>query len=94
MREVFGRKWHLVVLYHLLSGESKRFSELQSEIAGISGKVLSESLSRLEETGVVDRSVVNERPVRVEYETTDQGEALEPVIAELIAIGRELEEVD
>lgn len=43
-------------------------------------EVLSESLEDLEEKGIVDREIVNEKPVRVEYSLTEFGESLEPVI--------------
>jgi len=84
---VLGRKWHPAIVYHLLDAEPLRFSELEERLHTVSGKVLSESLEDLEEKGLVDRSVSEERPVQVEYRLTEYGAALRPVIEEMVAWG-------
>jgi DNA-binding HxlR family transcriptional regulator len=91
VQEVLGRKWHLRLVYQLLENGPMGFSGLKRETAGISSKMLSESLSSLEENGIVHRSVVNEQPVRVEYTLTEQGEALEGVVSALMRWGYEFE---
>jgi len=88
-RRLFGRKWQPVIVYHLLDGGAMRFSELKAAIDEISGKMLSESLTELEESGVVERCVTSQRPVRVEYTLTTRGQSLEPVLRELIRWGTE-----
>lgn len=81
MTDVFGRKWHLVILHQLQTGEAMGFSELKGEIGHISSKVLSDSLDRLEtEYGLIERRVVNEKPVRVEYTVTDRGRDLAALV--------------
>jgi len=81
MTDVFGRKWHLVILHQLQTGEAMGFSELKGEIDHISSKVLSDSLDRLEtEYGLIERRVVNEKPVRVEYTMTDRGRDLAALV--------------
>lgn len=86
--DVIGRKWHPVIIYRLLNNGSSGFNELQRDIDGISGKVLSDSLEDLEENRVVDRKVVSEKPVKVEYSLTGLGKSLEPVIEQLSEWGR------
>jgi DNA-binding HxlR family transcriptional regulator len=86
---VLGRKWHPAVIYHLLDGETLRFSELKERMHTVSGKVLSESLSDLEDKKLVQRNVVDDRPVKVEYELTEYGESLQPVINEMVSWGEE-----
>lgn len=86
---VLGRKWHPVILYRLIEHGPLRFGELDGRIQGISGKVLSESLSDLEEKGLVVRTVDDGKPVEVEYSLTDQGRALEGAVRELHRWGRE-----
>lgn len=88
-RRLFGRKWQPVIVYHLLDGGAMRFSELKAAIDEISGKMLSESLTELEESEVVERCVTSQRPVRVEYTLTTRGQSLEPVLRELIRWGTE-----
>jgi DNA-binding HxlR family transcriptional regulator len=80
VNDILGRKWHLRIVYYLLDSGPHRFSDLKDRVDGISSKMLSESLSRLEEAGLVDRKVVAEKPLEVEYSLTEDGEALEPVV--------------
>ena len=75
-----GKKWHPVIVHRLLAHGPLGFNALKEEVDGVSSKVLSDSLSDLEESGVVVREVVSERPYRVEYSLTDRGADLEPVI--------------
>jgi DNA-binding HxlR family transcriptional regulator len=86
---VLGRKWHPVILQRLLEHGPLRFGELDARIQGVSGKVLSESLSDLQEKGLVDRTVVTEQPVHVVYSLTPQGRGLEDAVEELHRWGRE-----
>lgn len=77
---ILGRKWHPVIVHRLLEGGPTGFSALKRDVDGISSNVLSNSLSALEDDGLVDRSIVSEKPFRVEYSLTRQGELLRPVI--------------
>jgi DNA-binding HxlR family transcriptional regulator len=86
---VFGRKWNPIILHRLLVEGPLRFNDLQRAVGDVSGKVLSESLDHLEELGVVDREIVSDRPVRVEYAATERGEALAPAVSSLVAWGRD-----
>lgn len=89
---VIGRKWHPVIIYGLLNDGSFGFSELESEIDGISSKMLSQALDDLEANGLVERTVINTKPFRVEYSLTDEGRALAPVIEAMYEWG--IEHVD
>lgn len=83
--EVLGRKWHPVIVHRLLVEDENGlgFNALEERVEGISSTVLSSSLDDLEENGIVNRAIVNEKPVRVEYTLTSRGESLEPVIEEM-----------
>ncbi len=76
---LIGRKWHPVIVHRLLDGPLG-FSALQREVDGISSKVLSDSLEDLEQRRLVDREIVSEKPVRVEYSLTETGRSLEPLV--------------
>lgn len=80
---VIGRKWHPVIVHRLLGHDALRFNELGEEIGGITNKMLSQSLGDLEEKDLVDREIVSEKPVAVEYSLTERGRSLEPVIESL-----------
>lgn len=77
---LIGKKWHPVIIYRLLNHGPSGFNELVENVDGISGKVLSVSLTDLEEKQLVSREIVSERPLRVQYALTEHGESLEPVI--------------
>jgi DNA-binding HxlR family transcriptional regulator len=82
--ELIGRRWTGAIVRMLLPGR-RRFNEIRGSIPDISDRMLSERLRELESEGVVARIVVPETPVRVEYELTSKGRALEDVV---IAISR------
>jgi DNA-binding HxlR family transcriptional regulator len=82
--DVIGYKWHPVIIDRLLKHDTLRFNELSREIGGtVTNKVLSSSLEDLEEKDLVERIVINEKPVEVEYSLTARGKSLEPVIESL-----------
>jgi len=77
--ELIGRRWTGVVLSTLLDGAT-RFSELRDAIPDISDRMLSERLKELEADGIVERTVIPETPVRIEYSLTEKGLALKDVV--------------
>jgi DNA-binding HxlR family transcriptional regulator len=84
--EIIGAKW-TALLVHDLSEGPRRFSELEHSCVGISPRTLSERLRALEDEGIVDRHSYAESPPRVEYELTDKGVALLPIIDEMRRFG-------
>jgi DNA-binding HxlR family transcriptional regulator len=86
--EIIGAKW-TALLVHDLSEGARRFSELEHSCAGISPRTLSERLRALEDEGIVERRSYAESPPRVEYELTDKGEALLPIITEMRRFGHD-----
>lgn len=86
---LIGRKWHPVVIHRLLENGALGFNDLKAEVDGISGKVQSDVLEDLEENGLVDRTVVSEKPFRVQYSLTERGESLKPVIVAMQEWGKE-----
>jgi DNA-binding HxlR family transcriptional regulator len=77
--DIIGAKW-TAILVHDLSEGPRRFSELERACCGISPRTLSERLRALEEEEIVMRRSYPESPPRVEYELTDKGMALLPII--------------
>ena len=85
--EIIGAKW-TALLVHDLSVGPRRFSELEHSCPGISPRTLSERLRTLEHEGILVRRSYGSPP-RVEYELTDKGRALLPIIAEMRGFGRD-----
>ena len=73
--ELIGRRWNGAIIFMLLK-QTCRFAALRDGIPGITDRMLSERLQELEQEGVVERTVLPEAPVRVEYSLTKKGKAL------------------
>ena len=86
--EIVGAKW-TAILVHDLSEGARRFSELEHSCKGISPRTLSERLRALEQEEIVVRRSYAESPPRVEYELTEKGEALLPIIDEMRRFGHD-----
>lgn len=71
----------------LLKKDVVRFNELKRDISGITNTMLSNSLHELERDQLVIRNQYNEMPLRVEYELTDKGKSLLPLLYELFHWG-------
>ncbi len=81
-REIFSdiaNKWALLII-ESLGERTLRFSELRSEIEGISHKMLTQNLRMLERNGLVERTVHPTVPPRVDYVLTEPGRALRTVV--------------
>ncbi len=77
--ELIGRRWTGAILFVLLR-ERCRFAMLRDAIPDITDRMLSERLQELEAEGIVERTVIPETPVRVEYALTKKGRALTAAI--------------
>lgn len=80
--ELVGKRWTGAILLVLTNGPL-RFSEIRQLVPDLSDRLLSERLKELEAEGIVGRRVLDEPPVRVEYELTAKGRALEPAMRAL-----------
>jgi len=72
-------KWSALILHDLMDGP-RRFNELRRSIGHISQKVLTSNLRQMEKHGLLTRTVYAEVPPRVEYELTELGASLKPVL--------------
>jgi len=73
--ELIGRKWTGAIIFLLLRSRL-RFAALRDAIPDITDRMLSERLQELEQNGIVERKVLPDPPVRVEYSLTEKGRAL------------------
>ncbi|WP_278261622.1 helix-turn-helix domain-containing protein [Nocardia sp. AG03] len=74
-----GDKWVSLTVNALADGPL-RYSELNQRLAGVSQKMLTQTLRNLERDGLLTRTVLPEVPVRVDYRLTPLGEELLPVM--------------
>ena len=78
--ELIGRRWTGAIIFVLLKSRC-RFATLRDAIPDITDRMLSDRLQELEQEGIVERTVVPETPVRVEYELTKKGRALASAVS-------------
>src|SRR5216117_2222378 len=84
--DLIGSKWTPQIVHDLSEGP-RRFMQLEHACPGISPRTLSERLDMLESQGVLIRRSYPESPPRVEYELTEKGRALLPIIREMRKFG-------
>ena len=85
--EVLQEKWSLHIIRRLLEGESAGFNELR-RLVGCNPATLTERLERLEELGIVSRTVHSVMPPKTSYALTTAGRELREVIDSIAAWGR------
>lgn len=73
--DIVGNKWSVIVIY-CLAYQTRRYKQLERKIEGISQKVLTQTLRKLEQNGLVNREVHPVVPPQVEYSLTPLGETL------------------
>jgi DNA-binding HxlR family transcriptional regulator len=83
---VIGGRWKPAILCRLLNG-TMRYSELKKSIEGISERMLVAQLRELEHAGILRRLVYAEVPPRVEYEITEFGETMKPMLDAMASWG-------
>ena len=80
--ELIGKRWTGAIVFVLMEGPL-RFSEVKVLVPDLSDRLLSERMKELEAEGIVERHVIDDMPVRVEYCLTAKGHALEPAVRSL-----------
>jgi DNA-binding HxlR family transcriptional regulator len=77
--ELIGRRWTGAIIRVLADG-AVRFGDIVAAVPGISDRMLSERLKELETEGLVERTVIPDHPVRIEYRLTEKGQDLGAVM--------------
>jgi DNA-binding HxlR family transcriptional regulator len=81
--ELIGKRWTGAIIAVLLEGGAMRFTEIAQAIPQLSDRLLSERMKELEARHIVERRVSADTPARVEYELTEMGTELAPVLSQL-----------
>jgi DNA-binding HxlR family transcriptional regulator len=85
--DLVGDKWSLLVIRDMLHGK-RTFGELLDSPEGIPTNILADRLKRLQDAGIIESAVYQERPVRYAYTLTSKGMALGDVLLELVRWGK------
>ena len=89
---MLNTRWKPLIIKELLTG-TMRFGELKKAVGTITQKVLTANLRDMEEKGLVERKVYNEKPPRVEYTLTDLGYSLGEVLDAMATWGSSYKEL-
>lgn len=85
--DILSGKWKFHILGTLLENKKIRFMDLLREVEGIGAKMLSKELQDMEVNRLVNRTVLNTKPITVVYEVTAHGQTLKPIIDEIAKWG-------
>lgn len=80
LQKTLGGKWKIEILYYIVFEDVRRFGELRRHLGNIAESSLTKQLRELEALGLLIRRDFGEMPLRVEYELTDLGRSLMPVM--------------
>jgi DNA-binding HxlR family transcriptional regulator len=83
--QIMGKKFTVLILRNMIYLNQTRFNKLLNSIEGINAKTLSLRLKGMEKDGLIKRKVYDQSPVRIEYEMTEKGMALEPILEHMSA---------
>lgn len=81
--QIIGKKFTVLILRNMIYLNQIRFNKLLNSIEGINAKTLSIRLKEMEKDGLIRRKIYNESPIRIEYEMTEKGMALEPILEQM-----------
>ncbi len=81
---LIGDRWTLFILREFIyNGERQGFNQLLRVLEPISSRTLSLKLKKLEACKLVERKIVQERPIQVQYSITKKGKALKKALDSL-----------
>ena len=86
--DLIGGKWKLRILWHIINGDD-RFSLLQKGIPDISEKMLTTQLKEMEQTKLITRTVLCEKPIKVQYNISEEYNQLKLIINSLCDFSKE-----
>ena len=85
--DVIGERWSILVVRDLLLHGPRRFQDFQESLTGMAPNTLSARLKTLEAQGVIASRFYSEHPPRLEYQLTEKGKSLGPVLKALKSWG-------
>ena len=90
--DIIGGKWRGSILAHLCD-KPKRFNELKTVLKGITSSTLTKELRYLEDLKMIERKIIKEMPIVVEYRLTSHGMSVKQLIHQIIEWGLKHREI-
>lgn len=89
--EIIKGKWKCIILMHLRRGPL-RFGQLQRRMPGVTQKMLSQQLLKLEQDFLITKKIYPIIPPKVEYRLTELGQSVIPILQSMYAWGKSYSE--
>ena len=87
--DVLSGKWKISIISSVCYYNQRRFSDILSDVDGISNKMLSKELKELEMNKLIKRTVMDTQPITVHYQLTEYGQTLKTIINNLSDWGKQ-----
>ena len=84
--DIFGDQWSLLILREFFLEGPRRFADLEEQLE-LSPNTLSSRLKKLQQAGIISRSLYSDHPPRAQYELTEKGKTLAPIMEALYEWG-------
>jgi DNA-binding HxlR family transcriptional regulator len=83
IQHLLGKKWSLLLLEELRCSEKSSFNDLSKKLSSITNKQLSDKLRDLQINGVIQKEILNDSPMRVQYSLTQKGLDLQEIFSSM-----------
>lgn len=90
--DIVGGKWRGQILAHLCDNP-KRFNELKTVLFKITSSTLTKELRYLEDIKIVNRKIIQDTPIIVEYRLTEHGKSIKDLIKHIVEWGLKHREI-
>ena len=81
--DVLSGKWKIAIITSICCYTKRRFSDMLTDVVGISNRMPSKELKELEINQLITRTVLDTQPITVQYELTEHGKTLKTIIDNL-----------
>ncbi|MDJ0757277.1 MAG: helix-turn-helix domain-containing protein [Ardenticatenaceae bacterium] len=85
--DLVGDKWSLLIVRDILIHDKHRYGDFLAADEHITTNILADRLKRLEAAGIIAKTPYQNNPIRYEYDLTDKGHDLEPLVREMVRWG-------
>ena len=85
--DLIGDRWTLLIIRDMMFFDKQRFEEFLESTEGISTNILSNRLKLLEEAGLVEKHPYSNHSRRMNYQLTEKGQSLRPVLKVMVKWG-------
>lgn len=83
--KIMGKKFTVLILRNMVYNKQSHFNEFLRSVEGINPNTLSTRLREMEKSKIIQRKIIHETPVRIEYTLSEKGKDLVPILEQMAA---------